>query len=88
MLYVIITTAISGYFNPSNTEKYKVKKERLKQYLQIDINKETMEKSIIMDFDTNRKIILFFLKNNCFFIINIIACIRFYQKQLKKNGNL
>lgn len=87
MLYVIITTAISGYFNPSNTEKYKVKKERLKQYLQIDINKETMEKSIIMDLDTNRKIILFFLKNNCFFIINIIACIRFYQKQLKKNGN-
>ena len=29
LIYVIITTAISGYFNPDNKEKYKQKKRRL-----------------------------------------------------------
>lgn len=84
MLYVIVTTAISGYFNPLNKEKYKVKKEKIKQYLEIDINKEAIEKNILMNIDNYRKIILFFLKNNCFCIINALSYVRYYQKKLKK----
>ena len=33
LLYVIVTTAISGYFNPTNLEKYATLKSKFKTYM-------------------------------------------------------
>ena len=43
LLYAIITTAISGYFNPMNVENYSIKKKKYVQYLQQPIIKKSLE---------------------------------------------
>lgn len=80
LLYVIITTAISGYFNPNNTEKYSVKKEKYKTYLKQRIIKEAISLNVVKDLSRQRKIILWIIEHKLFFILNIIGYIRKWQK--------
>lgn len=80
LLYVIITTAISGYFNPSNQESYKVKKEKYKKYLQKDIIQEAMKNATWEGIGTQRKIILILIKLRLFVFIDILAKVRKKQK--------
>lgn len=83
LLYVIVTTAISGYFNPSNEESYKVKKKKYKKYLKNDIIDETMKNASWKGIGIQRKIILICIKINCFRCIDILAKIRKRQKENK-----
>ena len=77
MSYVIVTTIISGFFNYKNKEKYMVKKEKLKKYLNEDIVKTTL-KRISFQLDIKRIIILYLAKLRCFFILYLIA--KIYRK--------
>lgn len=85
MIYVIITTAISGYFNPDNKEKYKTKCEKYEKYLsKLDL-KEILENADMKQIDIERKIIIFLIKNKLFFCINLLAIIRKKSKVKKLN---
>ena len=80
LLYVIVTTAISGYFNPNNTEKYKVKKAKLKKYMEQDIIVETLKNTTYKKLDMRRKIIMIFLKIKAYKMISIMAYFRYKSK--------
>lgn len=83
VMCVIIAAAVTGYFNPLNTEKFSLKVKKYKKYLK--------QKTIIlamqgMDFnglDIQRKIVLILIRLHCWRIIGLIAKIRFKQKQGK-----
>lgn len=81
LLYVIVTTAISGYFNPSNQENFKIKKRKYKEYLNNDLIKEALKKASWRGVGLERKLILLLIKFNCFRIIDFLAFIRKKQKK-------
>ena len=73
LLYVIITTAISGYFNPSNNETYKEKKRKYEQYLSKPIIEEALKTSNTIGIGKKRKIVLFFIKHRMYWMLNIMG---------------
>lgn len=83
LLYVIITTAISGYFNPTNTELYHEKKKKYFIYLQIPIIKDALKTKNTQEIGKTRKVILFMIKNHMFFALNILGKVRKWQKRKK-----
>ena len=86
LVYVIITTALSGYFNVTNTEKYRIKKMKYKKYLQNSIVEETFKKANLKSVDKQRQIIFILIKYRCFLLISLIAKINYLIKQNKKEG--
>lgn len=83
LLYVIVTTAISGYFNPSNTESYGEKKRKFNDYLKHEIIQEALNNNIQDGLSIQRKMILFMIKHKMFFLLNIMGKIRKIQKTKK-----
>lgn len=83
LLYVIVTTAISGYFNPNNNETYKMKKKGYKEYLQNKLIQETLKKAEWKGIGLQRKIIIIFIKCKFFIGIDFLAKIRKKQKLLR-----
>lgn len=83
LLYVVVTTAISGYFNPTNKESYSVKKMKYSRYLEKSIVKEALNTSNLEGLSRQRKIILFFIKHQMFRMLGIIATVRKLQKAHK-----
>lgn len=83
LLYVIITTAISGYFNPTNTEPYKDKKKKYNEYLQKPIISEALKTKKIQGLSIQRKIVIFLIKKHMFLIINLMGVIRKIQKNCR-----
>lgn len=80
LLYVVVTTAISGYFNPTNKESYKDKKKKYSAYLEKSIVKEALNTQNLEGLSRQRKIILFFIKHRMFRMLEIIAIFRKFQK--------
>lgn len=81
LLYVIVTTAISGYFNPTNLEPYKDKKRKYKAYLQKKIVQDALKTSNTEGIGREREIILFLIKHRMFLVINMLGKIRKMQKE-------
>lgn len=79
--YVIITTAVSGYFSPTNPEKYTIQKKKYNEYLKNKLVKETLAHKNNKNLDFIRRITLFLIKNRIYFFIKIIANIRNKQKK-------
>lgn len=80
MLYIIVTTFISGYFNPKNTEKMSVKRKQISNYLKQDIVKNALKHKYIKRLDIKRKIILLCIRNKMFLTIKLLGKIRYKQK--------
>lgn len=80
LLYVIVTTAISGYFNPENKEPYIDKKRKYKEYLKNPIIHEAMQSNNLDGVSVQRKIILTLIKCRMFRIIDLLGKIRKMQK--------
>ena len=83
LLYVIITTAISGYFNPTNLESYKEKKRKYKEYLSKPIIKKAMKTKNKKGLSKQRLIVLWMIKNKQFWMLDIMGKIRKMQKKFK-----
>lgn len=83
LVYVIITTALSGYFNVTNLEKYSIKKIKYKKYLQNSLIKETIKKANLKCVDKKRKIVFKLIKYHCFWIIDITAKFNYFIKTKK-----
>ena len=75
---VLITVAISGYFNPENELSFKERKRGFDKFLKTPI----LSKSINTRFNStfSRKLILLLIKNKMYFLINIFAKIRYIYK--------
>jgi len=83
LLYVIVTTAISGYFNPTNTESYADKKRKYATYLKKPIVEEALKTKNYCGIGKQRKVILFFIKHKMFLMLDIMGRMRKWQKEHK-----
>lgn len=76
MLYVIVTTAVSGYFSKGNVEAYGIKKKKFKEYLQYPLVKETLKKAKCNRLDIKRRCIIYLIKYKIFLFLNILSKFR------------
>lgn len=80
LMYVIVTTGISGYYNPENKDCYKVKTKRYKKFLEEPLLKKALKMVDLSQVSFQRRIILYLIKMEIFWPISIFAIIR--RKQL------
>lgn len=78
---VILTTAISGFFSPTNCESYKIKKEKFNKYLSDYLVLETLNRFDLSKLDKFRKITMFLIKYKMYFFVKIISILRYNQKK-------
>lgn len=83
LLYVVITTAISGYFSPSNKEPFRYKCEKFRIYLKNKMVNDALRSENTHDLSKIRRLILFCIKHKMFATLNFIAFLRNLQKQIK-----
>jgi hypothetical protein len=83
LLYVVITTAISGYFSPNNKESYAIKKKKYNKYLEYDIIQKALKSDNLQGLSISRKIVLYCIKHRMFLILQILGQIRKWQKEYK-----
>lgn len=58
LLYVIVTTGITGYFNPTNKQSYKQKVQGYKKFLSMPLIKEALAKGDYKSLSLQRRIVL------------------------------
>lgn len=83
LIYVMITTAISGYFSPKNRESFFTKRKKYVEYLNRDILKEALMASETDGLSLSRKVTFYLIKYRCFLCISFFAKIRMLQKRVK-----
>ncbi len=81
MVYVIITTAVSGYFHPDYHETYTERKKSFAKYLLHPLIQETMENANLKNLSIQRKIIMFFIRYKTTPFLYIAGYMRKLQKQ-------
>lgn len=83
LLYVIITTAISGYFSPLNTESYADKKRKYDAYLDKPIIKKALVTSNLSGLSKQRKLVLWLIRHRLYRGLNLLGQFRRWQKTHK-----
>ncbi len=78
--YVIVATAISGYFSPANPQRYVERKSAFKEYLENSLVKETLEKCDMARIDNQRRLVLLLIKRRLWAVIQMLGMIRYKQK--------
>ena len=86
LLYVIITTAISGYFNPINPEKYSARKKKYKNYLTKPIVAEALKTENLSGLSKQRRIVLWLIKHKQFWLLQVLGTVRRKQKETGAAG--
>ncbi len=82
MIYVIVTTAISGFFSPRNkNEKYSIQKEKFNKFMKQQLLIDSMKKGDVSSIDKKRKTVYFFIKHKFYLIVKLFAYIRYKQKE-------
>lgn len=81
--YVILTSLISGYFNPDNKLKYKEAKAKAKELKKNEEVKYVLDNKIYKKLDFTRKLTSTFYKMNWYLPIKMIAKIRNRQYKAK-----
>ena len=81
LLYVIVTTAISGYFNPTNTEPYADKKRKYAAYLEKPIVKEALKTKNTVGIGKQREVVLFIIKHRMYLMLDMMGKMRKWQKE-------
>ncbi|WP_248405999.1 glycosyltransferase [Butyrivibrio fibrisolvens] len=82
-IYVIVTTAISGYFNPNNTDNHKERVRKFTNYLRKPLVERTINSADLSNVNKQRKLILWLIKNRFFLGLEILGYIRIWQKKHK-----
>ena len=80
LLYVICTTAITGYFNPANTDSFSVKKNKFRNFMQEPLISYALANGNWGGVQLQRKIVLLCVKMRQYWALNILGYIR--RKQL------
>ena len=81
LLYVIITTAISGYFNPDNTAPFSEKKKGYQQYLQQPIVQQALQTDNLRGLSRQRRVVLFLIRHRQFRALDLMGRARKFQKE-------
>ncbi|EGP5048110.1 glycosyltransferase [Enterococcus faecium] len=76
MLYVIVTTGITGYFNPENKESYSTKVEKYQKFLSHPLLIESMKKASYEGVSLQRKFILLCVRYKLFCVVAILGRVR------------
>lgn len=79
MKYVVITTAISGFFSPTNKDKYSTQKKQFETYLNNELVQESLNNKDDFNLNIARKLTLFFIRKKLFIILKIISKIRYLE---------
>lgn len=85
ILYIVVTTAISGYFHPKNTETFPERCKKFSGFLEVPVIKEALEKPEYKEMDIQRRIILFLIKNKMFRVLELMGVVRYKKKMNEKN---
>lgn len=80
LVHVIVTTAISGYFNPQNGMDFNKKVKKYKNYLGQSLVQETLEKADLENIQFSKRLTFNLIKRGNFRGVSAIAYIR--KKQL------
>ena len=80
-LYVIISSAITGYFSPNNKQSYSEKKRSYQKYIEMPFVKESLLKGNRGELDSKRKLILKMIELKQYWLISILAKVRHNQKK-------
>jgi len=80
-IYTIITTAISGYFNPANRESYRTKKAKYCNYLRLPLVDEILKSRFTAGLSLDRRIAYFLIKKHFFLPLVAIAFLRKLQRK-------
>ena len=64
LLYVVITTAISGYFSPSNKEPFRCKCDKFSKYLKNDMVDTALRSNNTQGLSNERKVMLFCMQQS------------------------
>lgn len=83
MLYVIVTTAITGYFNPYNPKPYKEKIVEFEIFMQEPFVDNAMKHAPRTGLNTQRKIILVIIKAKLYRLIEFLGWLRRKQMENK-----
>ncbi len=83
LLYVVITTAISGYFSPANTEPYRDKKRKFKAYLQREIIRTAMKTDNLAGLSMQRRVIILLIRLRQFWLLLLLGKMRYKQKKAR-----
>lgn len=81
LLYVIVTTAISGYFNPMNKESYSEKKRKYIVYLNKPVVREALNTRNKVGIGKQRAVALFLIKHQLFAGLVLLGKIRQWEKK-------
>ena len=79
ILYVIVTTAITGYFNPVNPQNYSERVRGFSVFLDEPLVKLSLQKASTNGLGIKRVIILTLIKMKWFRVIDILGRVRRYQ---------
>ena len=80
LLYVIVTTAISGYFSPMNKDSYNVRIEKFKRFMSNEMISKAIQTNNYEGVSFQRKTVLFFIKNKMYWCLEMMGKIRKWQK--------
>lgn len=80
LLYVIITTAVSGYFNPDNPAPFKEKKRGYAAYLEQPLVKQALQTDNLRGLSKQRRAVLFLIRHRQFRALDTLGRARKWQK--------
>lgn len=83
LLYVVVTTGITGYFNPDNQESFREKCRGYSDFLKIPIVKKALWEASRKKLTMQRKVVLFLAETHRFRIIAILGKLRRLQLRLR-----
>ena len=78
--YVVVATAISGYFSPANRVSFYEQKKGYLKYLQEPLVQDTLQKVNLSELDKQRALIIWMIRTHLFLPIKLLAKIRYKQK--------
>ena len=80
LLYVIITTAISGYFHPDNKAPFSEKKKGYEAYLQQPIVEHALKTDNLRGLSRQRRVVLYLIRHRQFRALDLMGRARKWQK--------
>ena len=81
LLYVIVTTAISGYFNPDNPAPFSEKKKGYAAYLEQPLVKHALQTDNLRGLSKQRRLVLFLIRHRQFRALDAMGRARKWQKE-------
>lgn len=82
IMYLIVATAISGYFSPNNGEKYSFRKQGFRKFLKNSLIEDALKNVDYNRLTKQRRIIIFLIKKRMYVLLEILGKLRKVQKTI------